>query len=131
MASFQSAAPEMDAVPPNQMEVTTWDKLRRRQIVHMAKAYGVNLPNPDAIKTQLIPFMQAAESNGAFRQKPVNPRYLAMAMHPDDPSRWPEEAESVEVADFKQLQALAREKGINSFGKSADELRELLGDAVA
>jgi hypothetical protein len=121
----------MEAVPPNQMEVTTWDKLRKRQIVHMAKAYGVNLPNPDATKTQLIPFMQAAESNGAFRQKPVNPRYLAMAMHPDEPDRWPEEAESVEVADFKQLQALAREKGINSFGKSAEQLRAELGDAVA
>jgi len=126
MASFETPVPESRIPGPGQREATVWDDLRKRTLIHLAKAYDVYLPNPDGTKKEILPFMLAAEANGVFNKKPIDERAAAMAHYPNNPEMWPEEANVVEIADFEKLRRMAKEKGINSFQKSADELRELL-----
>jgi len=121
---FQESKPESQIPGPNQINVPKMATLRRRQLLHLADAYGIEHPL-DATKDQMVPLMMAAESNGAFEREPVDRRKLAQAMELP-PEQWPPMEDSHELS-HRELQQMCKERGINSYGKSTDELKEALG----
>lgn len=128
--TFETPLPEIGIPGPNQMKVSAFDKMRLHQLHLLADAYGVSYPK-DCPKDEMIPVMRAAESAGVFRRgKIVDARKWAMLQNPQNPEMWPDDPEPEPVNDddtIGRLRSLAKERGINSFGLSKEQLKERLG----
>lgn len=120
--------------------------LRRRQLQDLARAYAIAVPD-GATKEQLVRFMTQAEENGAFRSKPKSKYHLLHAELDHDlylQGATAQEQERIRMAlpeleaderpvytpppppdgrTLDQLQAQARELGINVMAKNAAALR--------
>lgn len=97
---------------------------RRQQLVDLAYAYDIPVPK-DGTKAQMLPIMVEHEQQGTFRGQPKRPEYLVKAMrNPDDPPvDWEaHRPPDIDVNNFHHLQRVAKEYGVNSFGKGRDEL---------
>jgi hypothetical protein len=106
-------------------------KLRRQQLIDLAKAFDIDVPQ-DATAPELREHLRKHEEQGAFRQPPKRPEYYVKASRsPDDPPvDWESHrAQTVSKDDFRMLQKLAKDNGINSFGKGAEELWDELEKA--
>ena len=78
-------APSPPAMAGESMTPTKLHALRLRQLQDLAKAYEIALPT-EATKTQILPFMIAAEQAGQFRSPPKHPyHYLHAQMNHDSP----------------------------------------------
>lgn len=58
-------------------------RLRRRQLVDLARAYGIDI-DPDGTRQQILPIMEAAEMRGTFNQPPKNSYYFHKAKYSSD-----------------------------------------------
>jgi hypothetical protein len=85
-------------------------------------AFGVEIKT-DGTKPQVLPAMLAAEGEGIFQQPPKRPEYLVKASVSSDeaPVNWQAHA-APNVLTFQQLQKLAKQNDINSFGKGEEAL---------
>ena len=78
-------APSPPAMAGESMTQTKLHALRLRQLQDLAKAYEIALPT-EATKTQILPFMIAAEQSGVFRSQPKHmSHYLRAQMNHDYP----------------------------------------------
>src|SRR3990167_7856750 len=90
MPQFQEKYPERNASPPVMAGQMPWDsavlpKLRRSQLVWLAKAFGVQI-DVDAPKDRILPILIAAEQQGQFRRTDYDKYCYARAeLTPDDP----------------------------------------------
>ena len=133
--SFSEAFPERTAQPPQiagqpPVDASILNSARRGQLVDLAWAFNIPI-DKNGTKTEILPVMIDAEKRGVFQGKPVRPEYLVKAMRsPDDPPvDWQQYAAPVmEKTDFRMLQRLAKEHGVDSFGKGKDELFAKLHD---
>lgn len=97
---------------------------RRQQLVDLANAFGIAIPK-DGTKMQILPIMVEAEQQGVFRMQPKRPEYLVKALrNPDEaPVDWEaHRPPDLDVNNFHHLQRIAKEYGVNSFGKGREEL---------
>ena len=78
-------APSPPAMAGESMTPTKLHALRLRRLLDLAKAYGIALPT-EATKSQIMPFMIAAEQAGQFRKPPKDMyHYLMAQMDHDSP----------------------------------------------
>ena len=161
MPQFNTKFPERDAMPPVMAGEVPWNsatlpKLRRVQLVNLAKAFDIKV-NPDATKNELLVMLVAAEQMGAFRKPVVDPYYYARAsVTPDDDpiGPWtgppPLDERRAALADtlssatkkklshtswqsegqknFRHLQFECRQRGIICGSKTADWMRKAIRD---
>jgi hypothetical protein len=100
--------------------------LRLQQLKDLATAFGVAIKT-DGTRPEVLPAMLMAEQEGIFQQPPKRPEYLvkASASADDPPVDWQAHA-APSGLNFRQLQKLAKENDINSFGKGEEELTDEL-----
>lgn len=147
MPSFQEAFPErMAAAPTLQGESTLpanliTPRLRRVQLVNLAKAYGLAI-NPEATKNQILPTMVGAEQQGVFRGQASDPEALRMALKdpdvrepepmlppvlPQSPAKAEEEPKGPPLILLKKL---CSQKGINTKGMKMAEMANALAEVI-
>lgn len=81
-------SPEMWALPPRMPGEVSGSNpilatLRLRQLIDLARAYGVEI-NRDGTKRSVLRQMEAADENGVFRGPPKNPYYFERAKFNSD-----------------------------------------------
>lgn len=87
---FQEPFPELKAPPPGETRVSRFQALRRNQILHLAKAYAIPVPE-GATARDLRRYMDSAYERGAFDPRNLkDKRELAMAQGLP-PEEWPAE----------------------------------------
>lgn len=97
--------------------------LRRQQLRDLAYGYGIEVKK-DGTKEEILPAMQAAEQAGVFQGKPMRPEYVVKASRTsDDPSVDWQAYAAPDDFNYRHLQKLAKEHGINSFQKSEEDLK--------
>ena len=132
-----------------------WDsavlpKLRRSQLVWLAKAYAVKI-DPDATKDRILPILIAAEQQGVFRGRIADQYAFARAsLTPDDPplGHWTgpqsiddaapakhsvnpveQKARAAQVrgiSGFHFLQQECKGRGINCAGRNSEWMRDAI-----
>lgn len=128
---FTDMFPERTAPPPQlpgqpRLKESVLHQLRLPQLRDLAQAYGIEVKK-DGTKEELLPPMIDAEMQGVFQQQPKRPEYVAKASRsPDDPPVDWESQKPDYGMSFRHLQQLAKEHGVNSFGKGEEALREEL-----
>lgn len=86
---FQEAFPELKVPGPGETKLSRFQALRRDQMLHLAKAYAIQIPEGATAK-DLRRFMDAAYERGAFDPKNLKDKLeLAMAQGLP-PEQWPE-----------------------------------------
>lgn len=127
--------PERTAVPPRMpgqpvISASVVATARRQQLVDLAKAFNIPI-KADGTKAEILPVMVEAEQQGVFREQPKRPEYLVKAMRDPDgpPVDWESHrAPELDVNNFHHLQRIAKEHGVNSFGKGREALQAELKD---
>lgn len=74
----QAENPHPPALAGEIVTETKLHRLRHRQLVDLAKAYGIDLPD-GATKNEILPIMVTHERAGKFRQPPVSRYHLLHA----------------------------------------------------
>ena len=129
--------PERGVPGPNQREISTiLNRLSRQQLHDLARAFDIEVM-PDGTKDQILPALVMAEQRGVFKGLVKRPYYLAKAardrdLHKGIPLEMenPDNAPKVDVPpaemDFRTLQKVCSEGGMNTFGKGKKEMLEWL-----
>ena len=128
---FSDVFPERTVAPPQLpgqpiYTASVLNGLRLQQLRDLAYAFDVEIKT-DGTKPEVLPAMLAAESAGIFQQQPKRPEFLVKASRSADEPHvdWQSYAKKAEP-NFRQLQQLAKEHGVNAFQKGEEELRSEL-----
>jgi hypothetical protein len=140
---FMHKFPEVSGNPPGtRIEEADFRWLRRQQILDLARAYDVEVP--DVPKPLLLNLLETARTMGRLSGKPKRPYYYMRSYHnadnpvPPDSEEWHDVDElygapspkrqdvASQDSDFRGLQRACREAGIKSWGMSVPEMREAL-----
>lgn len=148
MSSFLHNLPEQaenpmpPSLPGEMLAPSKLRMLRRRQLLDVATAYGVELPSRDLPKERLLVYLIQAEEAGRLRGKPASPYHLKHAeishdrkLSERDANQFDRELTALEEREFsrpalrpvdivdngqslEKLQAEAAEYGIPFEGKT-------------
>lgn len=150
---FQHHNPEQNAPPPGVQVQTPLGKMRRKQLLYLAEAFGVEGVDGSLPKDLIMPILVSAEARGLFREPPQKPWLLARVEYPSNPERWPpvpqsepvkvftpqpvesspvtetvERPRTLEEMSFSEIREKGKEAGINTFQMKKEaiikELRE-------
>lgn len=101
MGQFQEAFPELKVPGPGETRVNRFQAVRRDQMIHLARAYEVQVPEGSTAK-DLRRFLDAAYERGAFAPSNLkNKRELAMAQGLP-PEQWPDEPKPAEALTLRK-----------------------------
>jgi hypothetical protein len=140
------AMPELGVLPPGQQTPTRLHALRLRQLQDLCLAYGLEPPASATTKDKLLVYMIQEEERGVFKGTPVSEYYLLHAQLNSDANLSYVEREQLEVRlvsahhkEFPQenvkhnlyfrLQQQCKSLGLNSMGKSVQQMRKMIEEA--
>jgi len=128
---FKDAFPEQTVAPPQLpgqpiYSPSVLSGLRLQQLKDLAYAFDITIKK-DGTKPEILPALLMAEQEGIFVQPPKRPEYVVKASRSTDdpPVDWQAHA-APSGLNFRQLQKLAKDNNIDSFGKGAEALTDEL-----